>query len=87
MRIAPGFALLLAIAALIAAAALPAWAAAPVELRPALMTRGASVNAQNSDGETALFIAALEENPITTKTLLVGGADPNISRNDGVYPV
>ena len=47
----------------------------------------ASVNLQNSLGETSLFLASYDENVPVVSLLLEYGADPNIPDNNGNLPI
>jgi len=48
-----------------------------------LIGEGADVNAQNSEGWTALMLASDQENPAIAKLLIDEGADVNIQDNEG----
>lgn len=48
-----------------------------------LLNRGADINAQDNEGNTALHLAAKEDNMQRVKWILERGADPNLVNNDG----
>lgn len=52
-----------------------------------LMSMGASVNAQDEDGQTALIVAAASNQEDLLGLLLDLGADPNLKNNEGETPM
>jgi hypothetical protein len=50
---------------------------------PALLAKGADVNARNSLGATNLIVAAGEGDPMVVQALLANGAEVNAASNDG----
>ena len=49
-----------------------------------LIKKGADVNLQNSNGDTALMFSIYANSSKTTTLLLKNGADPFIKNNDGL---
>jgi ankyrin repeat protein len=53
----------------------------------ALLAKGASANAVDRSGTTALYAASLRQGPEIAETLLAAGADPNVeSAGEGEGP-
>ena len=55
------------------------------QIAKALIAARVAVNAQNNDGETALFKAS-QENAEVVRVLLANGADPNLKNKEGTSP-
>jgi ankyrin repeat protein len=49
-----------------------------------LLNFGADINAQNNDGNTALWMALMQQNKHSTHFLVLSGADANISNKMGL---
>jgi len=58
-----------------------------LEIIKALLQKGVNVNAQESDGSTALMNAAYKGHAEIVKLLIENGANPNIADKDGNTPI
>jgi uncharacterized membrane protein YfcA len=52
-----------------------------------LIAKGADIHARSSNGETALHLAALHDDPYYVELLLAAGADPRALNKDGESPL